>query len=93
VHGQGRAYNDVVDGGVRWRCSHVAISSWLHVPAAMARTACSASSTVGVVCHVQSLIVMNKRNATQAARLLPSGSGWFFARCTERTAAFSVKSG
>lgn len=36
---------------------------------------------------------MNMRIATHAARLLPSGSGWFLASRTSNTAALSTKSG
>lgn len=66
--------------GGRWRDSHVEVGSrcspsqaviraWSQSPAAIARTARSASSTVGYGCHVHSLTSTKTRSATQAARL------------------------
>ena len=51
------------------------MSSWVQSPEAMARTARSASSTLGIGCHDHPLISTNRRSVTHAARLLPSGSG------------------
>ena len=53
----------------------------------------AASSMSGWARQVQPLISRNTRIVTQAARLLPSGRGWFFARWTISTAALSMRSG
>jgi hypothetical protein len=80
-------------GAVRCSRSQSAVRCSFHSPAAIASTARSASSTLGVFAHVDVLMSTNRRRATQAARLLPSGSGWFFASLTIRTAALSMNSG
>jgi hypothetical protein len=76
------------DGERCWR-SQSANSAWDHSPAAIESTVVDAR----MVAPGQSLISMKIRSAIHAARSLPSGSGWFLARRTARTAAFSTKSG
>src|ERR1700722_3706473 len=80
-------------GGARRSRSQSAAAVSSHSPDAMPSTARSASSTSGIGDQLQPLTSMNNRSETQAARLLRSGSGWFFASLTMRTAALSTKSG
>ncbi len=80
-------------GGWRNGRSHAeapASSSW---PAAIANTVASASSMLGCSRHVHPFVATNIRIDTHAARLLPSGSGWFLFSRTSNTAALSTKSG